>query len=235
MKIAHILFSATICLSLNFLNLTYASEQEAKFLETVAEQYILAQFPNLSDDEKITVKANPVNPNKNYGGKCEGYLTAELSSDKLKPVSMVKINCSRKDNPYTLYVRVNITKKIVSLVASRNLDRNSFISSNDLQEIYIDARDRDDGSISNKKFLLGAKLKRNIKEGQGIKNSDICSVCKDDRVTIRLNNKSLTLKTSGFALEDGNINDNIKVKNAKSNKIIYGKVTDIGEVTINMN
>ena len=61
-----------------------ASHADAEFLTNVAKQYMLAQFPANSGDKKYVVKVSKIDPNRNYGGKCTGYLTAELQNSEIK-------------------------------------------------------------------------------------------------------------------------------------------------------
>lgn len=62
----------------------------------------------------------------------------------------------------------------------------------------------------------------------------ICMVCKGDLVTIFAKTGTLTIKTTGFALQDGNVGEQIRVKNQKSGKTISARVQDVKSVAVNL-
>ena len=96
----------------------------------------------------------------------------------------------------------------------------------DLETEIIDKKHQT-SFFSNKKELVGRKLKKNMKLGQilhprhlfesfDINNGDVISIVS------KLGNVSVTV--SGEAQDSGNLGDLIKVKNLKSGKIIKGYI-----------
>lgn len=210
-----------------------ATPQEAEFLKTVAEQYILAQFQNQDyGDKKIEVRAGKLDERRNYGGRCTGYLTAELKGSEIKSTSQVKITCSKPENSYTIYVPVKVAMLSPSLVASRNLTRGSIISSSDLRTIYLNDDTNLTTAVSDPNILVGSRLKRDVKEGDQIRSNSFCVVCKNDKVSIVAKSHGLALKTTGIALEDGGINQAIRVRNLKSQKVVSAVVSAPSEVQV---
>lgn len=211
-----------------------ATPQETEFLRTVAEQYILAQFQHQenSANQKIEVKAGKLDDRRNYGGRCENYLTAELRGSEIKSTSQVKITCTQPGNQYTIYVPVRVSILTPALVATRNLSRGAIITPSDLDAIYLSEGENISNAVSDPNILVGSRLKRDIKAGEQIRNNTFCVVCKNDKVNIVAKSHGLSLKLSGQALQDGNINDNISVRNLKSKKNISAVVTAPGEVQV---
>lgn len=225
--------SGTVCLLLlsNLYPSAQATPEEANFLRHVAEQYILAQFPE-NTDKKIEVEAGRLDDRRDYGGHCDGYLTAELRGSEIRSSSQVKITCTQPRNEYTLYIPVKVSLLTPALVASRPLGRGQMISPHDLKTIYINEAMSVPSAISDPNVLVGSRLKRDVKEGEQIRANTFCVVCKNDKISIIANSHGLSLKTSGQALEEGNINDTIRVRNLKSQKIIMGVVTSPGTVEV---
>ena len=62
--------------------------------------------------------------------------------------------------------------------------------------------------------------------------NDICLVCRNDSVLIRAGQSGLAIVTTGKALSDGAIGDEIRVQNSKSKRIIDGVITAVGEVSV---
>lgn len=209
-----------------------ATVQEAEFLRKVAEQYVLAQFQNRSDDIKVQVEAGRLDERRDYGGKCEGYLTAQLRGNEIRTTSQVMISCDQPGNKYTLYIPVRVSILTPALVAARNLTKGNVISPDDLATVYIDENTNLTTAVSDPNILVGSRLKRDVRQGDQIRSNGFCVVCKNDKVNIVARSHGLSLKTSGIALQEGNINESIQVRNLKSDKVISAVVTAPGEVQV---
>lgn len=234
MKLALIRLSTFLFLFFSFisLNLSNATPQEAAFLSNVAKQYMLAQFPNDTDDKKYIVKAGKLDSSRDYGGKCTGFLTAELVNPNIKKSNIVKITCSRKEKPYSVNVPVNVSVFRKSLVASDNIPKGSLITDDLLEIEYVNENTNTASSITDKAMIIGAKSRKDIKAGDQIKISDFCVIAKGDLVTIEAVSKGLSIKTQGQALEEGKLNDLIQVRNTKTKKIIQAVVVAPGTVQV---
>ena len=222
----------TLCTMLAPLTSAHATPQEVEFLRKVAEQYVLAQFQNQNNDMKVEVEAGNLDDRRNYGGKCEGYLTAELRGNEIRASSQVKITCTQPGNEYTLYVPVRVSILTPALVASRNLSRGSVITPQDLTKVYLNESTNLTTAVSDPNILVGSRLKREVKAGEQIRANSFCVVCKNDKVNIIARSNALSLKTSGMALDEGNINDSIRVRNLKSQKIISAVIIGPGQVEV---
>lgn len=209
-----------------------ATVQEAEFLRKVAEQYVLAQFQNRSDDIRVQVEAGRLDERRDYGGKCEGYLTAQLRGNEIRTTSQVIISCDQPGNKYTLYIPVRVSILTPALVAARNLTKGNVISPDDLATVYIDENTNLTTAVSDPNILVGSRLKRDVRQGDQIRSNGFCVVCKNDKVNIVARSHGLSLKTSGIALQEGNINESIQVRNLKSDKVISAVVTAPGEVQV---
>ena len=69
--------------------------------------------------------------------------------------------------------------------------------------------------LQEKELLVGSRSKRNIRSGFPVSMNQICMVCKGDNVTIFANIKGLAIKTSGIALEDGTLGEQVRVNKQK--------------------
>ena len=234
MKSASLLIGLTAAAACAFMPASaLATSAEAEFLRTVAEQYVLAQFPQgLQDGAKIDVKAARLDERRDYGGKCEGYLTAELQGSRITRSSQVKITCAKPGAGYTIYVPVTVRRLIPSITAATSLPRATVIGPGMLKEDYVDESTNSQAAINDAKVLEGAKLKRDIRQGEQIRNGDICMVCRGDPVNIEAVTSNLSLKAQGEALTDGNLNDQVQVRNSKSKKVITATVTASGTVRV---
>ena len=217
-KIAHKLLSAVLILFLSsfYVNESCATVSEADFLSNVAKQYMLAQFQE----------------EKGKRGKCPGFLTARLQDGKIKKNNVVVINCARKDHPFTVNVPVNVTVLREVTVAKDNIPRGSVISEDLIDTVFIPETANTAATITDIRSIVGAKARKDIKAGEQLKKSDFCIVAKGDPVYIEATNGALTIKTTGIAMQEGRLNENIQVKNSKSKKIIEATVTGPGQVRV---
>jgi flagella basal body P-ring formation protein FlgA len=114
--------------------------------------------------------------------------------------------------------------KIIKL--KKSVEKNDILELDDL-EIVSTEKKHQTSFFTNKKDLIGRKLKTNLKMGQilhprhlfesfEINNGDVISIVSN------LGNVSVTV--SGEAQDSGNLGDLIKVKNLKSGKIIKGYI-----------
>jgi flagella basal body P-ring formation protein FlgA len=215
-----------------FLTCSYATQEEADFLTNVARQYMLAQFNDESDDKKYVIKVGRIDAKRDYGGKCPGYLTAEIAGNEIKKNNTVRITCSRKEKPYRINVNVsvNILRKII--VAADNIPRGSVITRDMLDKTYVSETANMASLITEENLILGTKTRKDLKAGEAIKISDFCIIAKGDTVTIIAQSKNLSIKTQGIALEEGRLNDQIQIKNIKTQKVITGVIRGPGVVEV---
>ena len=221
--------AAALCLSIPQ---AQATREEAQFLRTVAEQYMLAQFRDQGDGSRIEVQAAGLDERRDYGGKCEGYLTAPLQGSRITRSSQVKISCKKPGHAFEVIVPVSVRRLIPSVTAARNLARSEIISADMLRETYVDDRTNSQAAVNDVRALTGVRLKRAIKEGEQIKSGDFCMVCRGDQVNLEAQTPYLSVKTKGEALSDGNLNDQVQVRNLKTRKVVTGFVTGAGSVKI---
>ncbi len=216
-------------------NFALASQEEAKFFETAAYNYVSAHFRNLAPDTKVIIEVDKIDPTRDFGGRCEGFLTAEITGGNLRPSSTVKMVCSDPKNPFTLYIPVKITSLKARIVASRDISRGEILSASDYSEEFVSAARMPQGIVTNSRDLIGVRVKREVKQGDFFVLNNICTVCKGDRVSIEASSGGLSLKTTGEAVEDGNLNDTIRVRNLRTKKVIPGRVAGPGSIIININ
>ena len=220
---------STVCFSFN----VHASADEANFLKKAAEQYMLAQFPK-DGPGRLEAQSGKIDEKRNYGGRCEGYLTAQLVGKRITRNSQVKLSCSNPQNKWDVIVPVTVRRLIPTVTASTNLPRRTLIEEQMLQESWVDSELNTQAAVTDASLLIGSRLKRDIKSGEQIKNGDYCMVCRGDNVTIEAQTANLAVKTQGIAMADGNLGDQIQVRNIKSRRLISAIVSSSGTVKVGL-
>lgn len=227
-----ILSIVSMLISSVFANSAFATTEEALFLENVAKQYILAQFTEKNDNIRYNIKVSKVDRNRDFGGKCSGYLSAKLLTPEIKKNSIVKVICKREKNPYSIQIPVSIIVQRATIVASDNIPRGSAITQDMLEKKFVNENLILNQSITDSSLIIGSKTKKDIRAGEYLKISDLCLVAKGDVVTISARSHGLEIKATGIAMEEGKLNETIAVKNMKSGKIIRALVRSANSVEV---
>lgn len=133
---------------------------------------------------------------------------------------------------WRVYVPVRLTITVPMVTTANALSRGQIITERDVTISMVDLlRFRRQG-FSSQGMVIGAKTQKNLQLGDVINHNDICVVCRNESVLIRAGSNGMNITTKGTALSDGNLGEQIKVKNERSNRIIDAQVIGMGEVAV---
>ncbi len=127
--------------------------------------------------------------------------------------------------PFEVAGRFAETSKVPAL--SRKFEKNEIIAKNDIVYLEIETAKLRNAYITSEDKLIGKSPTRSILKERPITESQIADarvVTKNKQISVVYRDNSLTIKTSGIALEDGAIGQSVKVKNINSNKIVRAKI-----------
>lgn len=223
-----ILFLLSLGASYCFAESNYSKDIE-KFAETLVFNKYNQNF-QLTAEQKLDIKAIPISERLKLN-QCKTPLQGSIVGDKIKSKTSVKIYCEGIDN-WDVYIRVKVQVLIPVVVAKKSLSKGETLSADNLELVYMPEPQVRGRVFATVDVLKGASLKKNIISKKSIKHRDICYICKGDKVTLSANKNGLVIKASGIALTDGNIGDNIKIKNSRTQRIVIGTVHDVNEVYI---
>ena len=133
----------------------------------------------------------------------------------------------------TLTCDIAIYKNIP--VSSRTIQKNQTIVPEDIKNVKLPMRLANETFVTNPKQIIGMISKVKIPNGLPIKEFYIKKpvvIKSNDVIDIIYTNKNITVKTRGFALENGSIGDTIKVKSNKDT-ILKAIILDKNTVSIN--
>ncbi|MGL5337025.1 MAG: flagellar basal body P-ring formation chaperone FlgA [Enterovibrio sp.] len=195
-----------------------------------AQQFVISQIkvPELG---KLEVTAANIDSRLNFAA-CHDAMSATIPGKQTldKRVTLL-ITCDKEN--WQTYIPVDIRIVTPVVVATKPLARGARLAKNDLSIQWTNARLARGKPYSDINELIGAKVKRNINLSDPIQRHDICMVCKGDSVTMLTGNQNFTIVTNGVALTDGIMGSSVKVSNLSSNKVVDGKISAVGQVTIN--
>lgn len=146
----------------------------------------------------------------------------------------MKIECSEPAR-WSLYARGHISLKVPVVVARRTLNRGSPVSDNDVTLQKMDVSTLRRGYLLDTKSFANQQLSRRVRAGDVITPQSLQAahlIRRGDRIAIVASNDSFAISMPGEALEDGRLNQQIRVRNLSSGKTIRGTVSGTTEVRV---
>lgn len=208
-----------------------ATELDSAFIEQFAKAFLLEKFPS-TGEEKVHISVASLDP-RIVIKPCNIPLTANIPEKNNARNVNIKISCD-ESTPWKIYLsaKVEITKAI--LIAKNTISKGEKLDESNVELAYIATNKIRGDKLTDTRIIFGAKAKKRIAQGRAISKKSICLVCKGDVVTIIASSKSFSIKTQGVALSSGNINEQIRVRNTRSNKVITPRIKAINQVVINL-
>jgi flagella basal body P-ring formation protein FlgA len=216
-----------------YTDITAANEKNLvkQHLISQAEGFVLKQLnPNL--DKTINVAAMPIDDRVQIPA-CETHLIFSASAEALSQSNIsVKAECQNSNWYMFMVVKAIETQPVV--IISSAVSPGTLLTTDNLNVISMNKKRLRSSTFDDIEDVVGARIKRRVSAGRPVDPKNLCYVCKGDRVTISAGTTNMIVKTTGIALEDGRMGETIKVKNRRSNKKIYARVSSTGQVEINM-
>ncbi|QYJ79868.1 flagellar basal body P-ring formation chaperone FlgA [Shewanella acanthi] len=227
-----------------FIPLAFLVSPLAKAEPIVPSVSTISELAKALVNEKISVPENakveilPQNLDaRTLPSQCSTPIKVELASQReISRNNTLKVSCETPDlsYPWQIFMSVRVEILFPVVVASETLAPGELISPNQVEIRYVDQNTLRGLQFNDTSQLSGVRVKRRVAKNTPIFANNLCFVCKNDSVSIYVRSNNFTLKTLGEALQDGNVGDQIRVKNSKSNKELDAIVTAIGEVEVRM-
>lgn len=167
--------------------------------------------------------------------RCEGKIRFELIQAAHQSRNLtVKTNCEGEKR-WSIYVPLTIEIYDNVVVAARNLGRGSIIGEDDLRYLRVDTSSLPPGYVVDKNRVLGMELRRAARDGSYLVLSSLEApqvVNKGDSVLLEARQSALTVAAKGTALDNGQVGEQIKVRNNQSERVVDALVTGPGRVTV---
>jgi flagellar basal body P-ring formation protein FlgA len=209
----------------------FAAEVENDIQQQVSD-YVLNQI-QAEPSDKVEAIANAIDKRLNLA-QCKVPLVINITgTGEIRRNTTADVTCP--DTPgWHLFVPVKIRIQKPVVVAATPISKGSVLSADSLTISYIDSFMLNGDMTTDINVLIGARSKRDLKTNQPLRLNQICIVCRDDSVEIIAEKGGMQIKTNGRALQDGSLNDRIRVQNVRSQRIISAVVSGVGQVKIEM-
>ncbi|PKG81102.1 flagella basal body P-ring formation protein FlgA [Colwellia sp. 75C3] len=208
-----------------------ATELDGAFIEHFAKAYLAERFPS-TEEERVRISVAHLDP-RIVIKPCKIPLTANIP-EKNRAINVnIKISCD-ESIPWKVYLsaKVEITKAV--LIATSTISKGDKLDESNIELAYMPINRIRGDKLTDINIVFGAKAKKRIAKGKAISKKSFCLICKGDVVTIIASSDNFSIKTRGVALSSGNINEQIRVKNTRSKKVITPRVKTINQVVINL-
>lgn len=208
-----------------------AGENETDIQQQVSD-YVLSQV-QAEPSDKVDAVANAIDQRLNLSA-CQQPLVLNITgTGEIRRNTTVDVTCP--DTPgWHLFVPVKIRIQKPVVAAATPISKGTVLSADNLTIAYIDSFMLNGDMTTDMSVLIGARSKRDIRTSQPVRQNQICVVCRDDMVEIIAKKGGMQIKTNGRALQDGALNDMIRVQNIRSQRIISAVVSAVGQVKVEM-
>ncbi|WP_372931169.1 flagellar basal body P-ring formation chaperone FlgA [Shewanella putrefaciens] len=169
--------------------------------------------------------------------QCTSPIKVEMASDRdISRNNTIKVSCNTPElaYPWQIFISVRVDILFPVVVTTEILAPGDRINASQIEVRYIEQNSLRGQQFDDPSQLEGTRVKRRIAKESPIFANNLCFVCKNDAISIYVRSPSFMLKTAGEALQDGNIGEQIRVKNSSSNKQLDAIVIGIGEVEVRM-
>lgn len=225
-------FQFLLLMSLFGLTPVKASEQNKLAQQRVidaAEQFVYNKLSRF-DSEDLQVQAMPIDERIRIP-HCAAPFRISASEEALQQSNVtVKASCPVSD--WYLYLVVKAKQMQPVVVLSTMVSPGTVLTPSNLQVIKVDKKQLRTTTFADIDSVVGARMKRRTRAGYPISPSQLCFVCKGDKVVITASTSGFELKTNGIAEQDGVVGDTITVVNSRSKKRVHARVISTNEVEV---
>ena len=148
----------------------------------------------------------------------------------------VKVSCGGV-KPWSIYVPTRVDMYAEVAVMANTLERGSILTEADVQLVRMNTTQAGFGHIRDVRQAVGKELKRRLQSGDAVRLSHLKSpqvVRKGDRVVVEATTAGVSVVTSGRALLNGQVGDQIQVRNEKSERVVDAEVVAPGRVKVSL-
>jgi flagellar basal body P-ring formation protein FlgA len=165
--------------------------------------------------------------------KCDQSLVFNLQDPNHSGGNITVHVACRGSSPWTILTSAQAIVYRPMAVASRNLQRGELINSADVDVAVLDVSQLRQGYKSTPEDIIGKQLKYPVNKGEAFRISVLdmpLAIKRGDQVSIEALTGNIRVATTGTAISDGRIGQQIKIKNNQSARILSAKVLGPGKV-----
>lgn len=168
---------------------------------------------------------------------CLQPINFSLNRSPMQQANLTILAECKDDTPWKLYITTKFVVYGNVVYAASTLSRSHTIEKQDLEikeepinlHFYASFNSMDD--------VIGMIAKRSIRQGSVIQANLLQApklIKRGDDVVIMAQTQGIMIKMRGIAMQDGELGQQISVKNSQSERIVKGKVSNAGLVSVTL-
>jgi flagella basal body P-ring formation protein FlgA len=234
-----------LCFALLFLAITTRADDAAHLdgiespeaLRSQVEAYLQdelnGEYMGVAPDD-IEVTASNLDARLRLA-KCATPLRQEITSPRPYGSNVsVKVNCDAP-KPWTIYVPARVDTFAEVAVLARSLARGAVLAREDVVLRRMSTSQGGFGLILDPQQAIGKELKRRLEAGEPVRVSHIKApqvIRKGDRVVLEASTSGVSVVTTGTALANGEVGEQIRIRNEKSERVVDAEVVAPGKARV---
>jgi len=208
-----------------------ATTWDRAYIESFAKTFLENEIPPPLDG-RISINVAHIDP-RIIIKPCQAPLKVNIPENINRRNVNIKITCADSTS-WQIYLPAKIERTFAVVIAKNTIEKGIVLSEQNIGIKYIASHKIRGEKLTNIAAVLGSKAEKRIGKDRTITSKNVCLICKGDTITIIAKAENFIIKTQGVALSSGNLNQQIKVKNSRSGRIIKPKISAINQVTINL-
>jgi len=147
----------------------------------------------------------------------------------------VKVHCTAPSE-WSIYLPAEVLYRVELWTSRNNIDRGAIVAATDIEKNLRWLTHPPAGAMQNPEKIIGMEARHSIRAGSVIKQRLLqrpLIIRKGHRLSVAVQQRGFRLSTEVIALEDGADGDTIKVRNAKTEKLLWAKIGREGNLIIN--
>jgi flagella basal body P-ring formation protein FlgA len=196
--------------------------QSVSELESLARSEAERAFPPLTDRQRFAI--GPIDPNLQFE-RCRQPVKAALASPHhMQDRATVELRCP-DPKPWHLYVQIRVIGTSSVAVAAHAIVAGSVLTAKDMRVEQHDISELPLGYLDDPAIAVGLTAARPISGGAFLTNQQLLAakaVQRGQTVTLVADLGGMSVRMSGKALNDGLVNQRVRVENLSSGKIVEG-------------
>lgn len=204
------------------------SQQVKQFVDSVShkQRYARIEYDLMLPDTRLKLET------------CQAPLVIEnRSPHRIIGRLTLKVACDKASKPWMVNLSVNIVAYDKIIVSSRPIPKGSKITAGMLTQVERNVTNMHQGYFKALHHVVGSVTKYAINGNRALKPGNILPpmlVNKGEKVVIHAKSSGLNIRATGIALDDGALGELVKVKNSQTTRIIEGRVSAAGQITVSL-
>lgn len=212
-----------------------AEQIAASSLTDEIKTFIYTQLEQRNSDSiELNVVVSNLDPRLKLD-KCDEPLNKRIASQTIHSSNLsIKVSC-RSPKPWSIYVPAQIEQYAQVAVVARNLRSGTVLSDADVNLTRMNIAQVGNGYLLDPLRAIGKELKRSLSMGQAVKISHLKEpqiIKRGDKVVLEAGNRAVKVVTSGKALSAGQLGEQIRVRNSKSERVVDATVIAPGRARV---